>query len=125
MLRHWLISIIVNTILLMVIAGYMNHFHLSGVTAAIIASIILSLLNVIVKPVLILLTLPVTVFTLGLFLFIINAVTLSLTAGIMGNHFMIDGFGSAIIAAIVMSVLNLITQNLIIKPIFEKKSKGD
>lgn len=118
MLRRWLIHLIVNIVVLMVIAGYMPmHIHLSGVKAAVEASIILSVLNIIVRPILVVLTLPVTFLTLGLFLFVINAITLSITAHLMGNGFVINGFGAAFLAAIVMAILNALIQNFIIKPL--------
>lgn len=119
----WILSIIVNSIILIVVAGYIDSFHLEGISAAIIASVILSVLNIIVKPVLIILTLPVTVLSLGLFLFVINAITLMLTQTFMGDSFVIDGFGTAVLAAIIISILNLLIQKVIIEPIQEKKRK--
>jgi putative membrane protein len=114
---QWLIHILVNALVLIVIAGYIESFHLESASAAILASILLSILNVIVKPILILLTLPVTLLTLGLFLFVINAVTLMITQALMGDSFVIEGFGTAVIAAIIMSVLNLLIQHVIIEPL--------
>lgn len=104
----------------MTVAGYMSSFKLDGVGAAIEASIILSLLNAIIKPLLIILTLPVTVLTFGLFLLVINALTLMLTAQFMGDAFQISSFGSAILASIVISILNLLIQNFIVKPLSKK-----
>lgn len=112
---HWFISILVNALVLIVVAGYMDAFYLESVSAAILASILLSVLNVIVKPVLILLTLPVTVLTLGLFLFVINAMTLMMAQSIMGDSFVIEGFGTAMIAAIIISLLNIFIQKFIIE----------
>lgn len=116
----WLISLIVNTVVLMVVAGYFDTFYLEGFGSAVIASIILSILNAIVKPILVLLTLPVTVLSLGLFLFVINAITLWMTQAIMGDSFVIDGFGTAIITAIVISLLNVLLQKFIVEPLTDK-----
>ncbi|WP_077624816.1 phage holin family protein [Sediminibacillus massiliensis] len=113
MLTRWLLSIFLNAVALIVVAQLFDSFQLEGFGTAILASIILSILNVIVKPVLILLTLPITVLSLGLFLFVINAVTLMITQGLLGSNFVIDGFGVAIIAAIVLSLLNLLLNRLI------------
>src|SRR5699024_4632850 len=107
MLLRWILSVILNAIALIAVAQLFEHFHLEGFVAAIIASIILSVLNVIVKPILILFTLPITVLTLGLFLFIINAITLMITQGVMGDSFVINGFGTAIIASIVISIIKV------------------
>jgi putative membrane protein len=120
---RWVISILVNALILIVVAGYFESFYLSGIGAAIGASFILSVLNILVKPFLIILTLPVTVFTLGFFLFVINAITLMITEGLMGDSFNIDSFGAAMIASIVISLLNLMIQKAIVEPLHKNKSK--
>jgi putative membrane protein len=117
----WVSSILVNSLVLIVVAGYFESFYVEGIGAAILASILLSVLNVLVKPILVLLTLPVTLLSLGLFLFVINAITLWLTQAIMGDSFVIEGFGMAILAAIVISILNLLIQKIIIEPMSERK----
>ena len=105
----WAVSILVNALLLIVIAGYFDSVHISSIGAAVIASVILSVLNVLIKPIIVILTLPVTVVTL-LFLFVINAITLMMTAALMGDSFQIDGFGTAIWASVVLSVFHLLIQ---------------
>ncbi|WP_027409327.1 phage holin family protein [Anoxybacteroides tepidamans] len=107
---RWLAHIVVNAVLLMALAGYFHSIHLSGVGAALLASVILSILNTFIKPILILLTLPVTVLTFGLFLFVINAFTLLLTSWIMGDSFTIDSFGSALFASLALSLFHLIIE---------------
>jgi putative membrane protein len=110
----WLLGIFINAVLFMALAGYFNgSFHVSGFSAALAASFLLSILNVLVRPLLILLTLPATVLTLGLFLFVINAITLELTDMLMGTDFEISGFGMALLAVIIMSVVNLVIQKTI------------
>ncbi|TFB24353.1 phage holin family protein [Filobacillus milosensis] len=118
MLKKWLISIIVNTVALMAVAELFDRFHIDSVTTAILASIILGILNAIVKPILVIFTLPITVLTLGLFLFVINAITLMLTQWMLGDAFVIDGFGIAIIAAIIIAILNTLLQKLL-KQVFD------
>jgi len=113
MILRWFLSLFLNAIALIVVAQLFDSFHLEGFGAAFIASIILAVLNVIIKPFLVLLTLPITVVTLGLFLFVINAITLMITQGLMGPSFEIDGFGTAIIASIVISLINLILNGLV------------
>lgn len=117
----WLAQILVNSLVLVVVAGYFDSFHLDSIGSAIIASLIISVLNLIVKPILVLLTLPVTVLTFGLFLFVINAVTLVMTDQIMGTALEIDSFGAAVIAAIFISILNLLIQKVIIEPLSKKE----
>ncbi|CEG28984.1 phage holin family protein [Bacillus sp. B-jedd] len=115
---RWLIGIGINAVLFMALAGYFqDDFQVTGVGAAIVASFVLSILNVLVRPVLILLTLPATILTLGLFLFVINALTLLMTDSLMGSAFEISGFGMAFLAAVIISVVNVIMQ----KFVFEEK----
>jgi putative membrane protein len=107
---------VINAILFMALAGYFeDEIYLSGFGAALGASFVLSILNILVRPILILLTLPVTVLSLGLFLFVINAITLMLTDSLMGSSFQIEGFGMALLTAIIMSAANLIIQNTVLK----------
>ncbi|WP_243388291.1 phage holin family protein [Bacillus kexueae] len=120
-MTRWIINVVINAIVLIVVAGYFDSFYLSGVGAAIVASLLLSILNVFVKPFLIILTLPVTVLTFGLFLFVVNAITLMIAEGIMGDAFQIDGFGTAILASIFISLLNIMIDKVIIEPLREKK----
>jgi putative membrane protein len=112
----WLLGIIINGVLFTAIAGYFDEaFYVSGFGAALGASFILSVLNILVRPVLIILTLPVTVLSLGLFLFVINAFTIMLTDSLMGSSFEIEGFGMALLTAVIMSIASLIIQNTLLK----------
>lgn len=120
-MRRWLIQIVVNSVVLLMVAGYIDAFELSSVWAAIGASVILALSNVFLKPIMVVLTLPFTIFTFGLFLFVINALILLLVASLMGSAFQIDGFGIALLAAVIISVFNLLIENVIIKPLLSKK----
>ncbi|SET10193.1 putative membrane protein [Oceanobacillus limi] len=112
MLKRALLSIFLNAVALIAVAQLFDAFHLDGFGAALLASFILGILNVLLKPILIILTLPITVVSLGLFLFVINAITLMITQALMGSTFVIEGFGTAIIAAIVISILNLLLNQL-------------
>jgi putative membrane protein len=114
---RWLIGCLINAVLFMALAGYFqDSFQLTGFWAAFQASILLSILNVLVRPILIFFTLPATIITLGLFLFVINAITLELTDAIMGSSFEITGFGMALLVAVIMSIVNLIIQKTILEP---------
>ncbi|MFT8310783.1 MAG: phage holin family protein [Sporolactobacillus sp.] len=122
MFKNWfaktLLNVIINMVILMTLAGYLHTMvHLSGIGAAFAASLILSFLNLFIRPVLLLFSLPATVLTLGFFIFVINALMLMLTASIMGPAFELDGFGSALIVAIIMAICQMIIQNFIIKPL--------
>ncbi|WP_218197345.1 phage holin family protein, partial [Pseudomonas sp. 2995-1] len=86
---------------------------MSGIAAAILASFVLALVNLIVKPILIFFTLPLTVLSLGLFLFVVNAITLWLTSVMMGSSFVIDGFGMALVAAIIFAALSALIHSFV------------
>lgn len=116
----WLTGILINAVLFMAFAGFFSDsFYIASFGAAVGASFILSILNVLVKPLLIIFTLPVTVLTLGLFLFVINAITLLMTDSLMGSSFEIESFGMALFIAVLMSLANLIIQ----KTVFDSKRK--
>jgi putative membrane protein len=74
-------------------------------TLAIVA-LIFGLVNVVVKPVVKFLALPLLILTLGLFTLVINALMLMLTAAIAGNRFDVDGFGSALLGGLIISIVS-------------------
>jgi putative membrane protein len=119
---RWLIGIGINAILFIALAGYFeNSFYIEGFGAALAASFILAILNMLVRPILIILTLPITFVTLGAFLLVINALTLLLTDELVGSSFEIDGFWMAFFIALIMSIVNVILQ----KTVFSRKKEND
>jgi putative membrane protein len=107
---RWILSLILQA-LAIITAGYLfDGFYIESFWIAILAAVILTLLNAIVKPILVILTLPITILTLGLFMFIINAITLMLAQAIIGSGFVIESFGLAILASIVISFINMVLQ---------------
>jgi putative membrane protein len=113
MLIHWVISILLNAVALIAVSQIFDGFYLEGFGTAILASFILSIINVIIKPILIFFTLPITLITFGLFLFIINAITLMITQGLFGSSFVIEGFGTALIGSIVISIITMLLSSLV------------
>jgi len=108
----WFGRILINAVFFLLLSYLISGFVVKSIGAAIIASIVLAIVNILVRPILILFTLPATIVTLGLFLFVVNALMLLLTNKMVGTGFIIDGFGTALLIAILMSLLNLL-----IKPI--------
>ncbi len=109
---RWLLGILMNAVLFMALAGFFKEsIYIESIYAALGASVVLSILNILVKPILIILTLPVTVLTLGFFLLVINAITLLLTDNIMGSAFELNSFGTAFLTALIMSLVNAVIQN--------------
>ena len=91
---------------LLAVAHLYSGVVVTSFTAALIAAAVLGLLNAVVRPVLVLLTLPVTVVTLGLFLFIINALMFWAASGLLSG-FDVRGFVPALIGSLIYSVLQL------------------
>jgi putative membrane protein len=87
---------------------------------ALLAAIIIYILNQTIKPILVYITLPLTALTYGLFYPIINVIILEITSFILGNNFEINGIIIPIIVAIVISLLNILMEGIIIKPIMNK-----
>ena len=101
---HFLLTWLVTAISLMITAYIVPGFIVNSFFAAAIAAVVLGLVNAIVKPLLVLLTLPLTVVTLGLFLFVINAITIWL-AGLLTPGFDVTGFIPALVGSIVLTVV--------------------
>jgi putative membrane protein len=81
--------------------------HIAGTGNMIIAALLLCLVNAIVRPIAFVLTLPITVVTLGLFLFVLNAAMFGLVAAML-DGFVVDGFWSAVFGAIIVSITSTI-----------------
>jgi putative membrane protein len=92
---------------LLLVAYLYPGVKVGGFTSALIAAAVLGLFNTLLRPLLVLLTLPVTVLTLGLFLFIINAAMFWLAAGVL-DGFAVTGFGAALIGSLIYSLLGLV-----------------
>ncbi|WP_291122358.1 phage holin family protein, partial [Flavobacterium sp. UBA6046] len=102
---------LVTAILVMGIASFMPGVHVAGFGTALIVAVVLGLLNIFIKPILVILTLPVTILTLGLFLLVINALIILLCTNIVGG-FKVDSFWTALLFSIVLSILQSIMYKL-------------
>jgi putative membrane protein len=99
---------ILNTLALFLVVKIVPGFSDPGWVTLAIAAAVLGLLNAIIRPILFVLTLPLTVVTLGLFLLVLNAIMLELTAWLVPG-FDIHGFGWAMVGALVLSIVSLVT----------------
>jgi putative membrane protein len=98
-----LLRIIITAILVLVIAHFMPGVSVASFTTSIIVAVVLGLLNLFIKPILVLLTLPVTLLTFGLFLLVINALMIMLCTKIVGG-FAVESFWTAILFSIILSI---------------------
>ena len=104
-LKTTLLQLISTSVTLLVADYLMSSIRFEQPWVAIITAIVLALLNAFLKPLLVLLTIPATIFTLGLFLLVINAAILMIADQLV-DGFMIEGFWSAILLAIFISLVN-------------------
>jgi putative membrane protein len=101
----FLLRVLVNAVAIVVAAAIVPGINVSGVPAALGAGLVLGLVNAVVRPILLLLTLPLTLLTLGLFLFVLNGLCLWLTSSLV-KGFEIHGFWPAVFGALLVSVVS-------------------
>jgi putative membrane protein len=103
---------------LLLVAYLYTGVHIQSFTSALIAAAVMGLLNTLVRPVLVVLTLPVTVLTLGLFLFVINALMFWATASLL-DGFVVKGFAAALLGSLIYSALMLVV-DAALKTVFRR-----
>jgi putative membrane protein len=101
----FVLRLLLNALAVMTAAYFVPGISLSGPGAALLAGLVLGFVNAIVRPILFVLTLPFTLITLGLFLFVLNAVCLAFTAAVVPG-FGIDGFWPAFFGALIVSIVS-------------------
>ena len=108
LLLRWLIL----SLAIMTAAYLFSGIHVSGFGSALFAALVLGILNAFFRPILFILTLPINVLSLGLFTFVINALLLMMTSGIIGG-LVVDGFGSALFGSLIISLVSLLLSSFI------------
>ena len=103
-----------NTLALIAVAYLMPSITIADFKSALIAALILGLVNAFIRPVLILLTLPVTVLTLGLFILVINGLLFWFVGSVV-KGFIVEGFWSGVIGAILFSVVSWALSALVLR----------
>jgi putative membrane protein len=110
LLLIWLI----NTVALFTLPWLTESVQIDSFSTALVAALVLALVNTLIRPILLLLTLPVTVLTLGLFIFVINGLMFWAVSDLVSG-FKVDGFGSAILGAFLYSVISWALSAIFIK----------
>jgi putative membrane protein len=105
---------LINAVALFLLPYLTQSIRVSSFTVALIAALILGLVNALIRPVLVILTLPVTVLTLGLFIFVINALLFWMVANFVSG-FEVGGFWSALVGAILYSLISWTLSSLILR----------
>src|SRR4051812_39049470 len=105
---------LVNTVSLIAVAYLMPSISVSSFTSALAAALVLGLVNTVIRPILVLLTLPVTILTLGLFILVINGL-LFWFVGSFIQGFVVAGFWAGVVGAIVYSVISWLLSALVLR----------
>jgi putative membrane protein len=112
-LKSWAINTLAVLVAVQVVHGI--HFRDNGLLPPVLTALMLGILNAFIRPILMLIALPLLIFTLGLFMLVINALLLCLVSWLMNGYFQVDSFLSAFVGAIIISVisiaLNVLTGN--------------
>jgi putative membrane protein len=108
----FLLKFLLSAIITYVLAKFLPGSHIDGFSDAIILVIVLAILNAIVKPILKIIGLPITILTLGLFLFVINALIVMMASYLLSG-FEVDGFISALIFSVVLSVVTSVVDMIV------------
>jgi putative membrane protein len=106
MIVKWLLS----AAALLAVAHFYSGVEVTSFSSALLAAFVIGLLNTLLRPLLVLLTLPVTVITLGLFLFIINALMFWSAAGLLGG-FHVRDFGAALLGSLLYSLMGMVIES--------------
>jgi len=113
MRRSFAWRVVLNAVGLYVVAGYLvEGITVQGVPALLIAALVLGIVNSILRPIIVVLSLPINILTLGLLTFVINGLMLRLTASLVPG-FSVDSFWTAVWGAILLSVISYILNSLI------------
>ncbi len=114
---NFIIKLIITGAVAFGLTSFLPGIHINSFWTAVVLALVLAVLNAIIKPILVILTLPITILTFGLFLFVINAVII-LIAGNFIDGFKVDGFWWALLFSLLLSIISSILQ-----PLLEEKRK--
>jgi putative membrane protein len=108
----FLLRLVANTLAILLVAWMLDGIVVHNTLAGILAGVVLALVNAVVKPILVILTLPLTVLTLGLFYFVVSAICLAIVAALVPG-FEVDGVLSTVAGAFLISLFAWIINGLL------------
>ncbi len=120
---EWLIYMFGYALVLLITSNLFRSLYVENILYGFLAAIIIYILNKTIKPFLVTFTLPLIGMSLGLFYFVINVFILLIVSLILGKHFYLTGFLSPFIVSIFISIMNVLMESLIIKPLIERCKK--
>lgn len=108
---RWLVHIVIVGVTLLIVSWILPGFQVQSFGAAVIAALVLGVVNAIIRPILIILTFPITILTFGIFLLVINAL-MYLLVSVVVPGFHVQGLLTAIIGSIITSIVSAILQGI-------------
>jgi putative membrane protein len=107
-MKRFLQSWLINTLAVLVAAYIVKGIHYEKALDLFVASLLLGVLNSFLRPIIMLISLPLLIFTLGFFMFVINGVLLYFVGFVLRPHFYVDGFGDAFWGALIISFVSVV-----------------
>lgn len=117
MRNQFLLRILLNTFAVIIASYILSGIHVGSFGYAVLVAVVLAFLNVSLKPFLVLITLPATLFSFGLFLLFINAFVVKTAAWLIGEGFRVDSWGWAILFGMLLWAVNNLLERLVIQPV--------
>ncbi len=120
---EWIMYLFGHTLVLISVSLLFKSLYIDNAyygLYALLATFIISILNITIKPIIVLLTLPITGLTLGFFYPFVNVFILKIADFILGSHFELHGIWVAFLIALLISAMNIIMEYMIIKPILKR-----
>ena len=114
-MAKFLIRVVVNAIAIWITASILPGIQVidNDLGTLLIVGLIFGVVNALIRPIVMLLTCPAVILTLGLFILVINGLMLSLTASLAGDRLTVDGFGTAILGGIIMGISGVILESVL------------
>jgi putative membrane protein len=114
-MRNFLIRVVINAIAVAIAASLLPGIRVTNneIGTLLIIGLVFGIVNALVKPILVILTCPAVIVTLGLFLLVINGLMLLLTASLIPDRLHVDGLGSAILGGIVMGLVGIVLESVL------------
>lgn len=109
----WIVKFLVSALAIFIVGTYLPGMHVPNFTTALWFALVLGVLNMLVRPILLLVTLPINLITLGLFTFVVNGFMFWLVTKVV-HGFTIDSFLTAIIGALIVSVIKTVLDRLLL-----------
>jgi len=106
-----IVDLLINALAIMLAAYLLPGVHVEGLEGALIAAVVLALINMFIKPIFVLITLPITILTLGLFILVINTLVILLVSYLVPG-FEVDGFLTALLFSILLWIVNVVLHQL-------------